>query len=64
MKDKFLSHVVEMLLVTRGLTVQKTKLKSDCNHLLREILDFNLKESDENKCHFVWACMFGLKIHG
>ncbi|GLJ18302.1 hypothetical protein SUGI_0323850 [Cryptomeria japonica] len=63
MRDRFLSQILEALLVTRGLIVQKTKLISDCNRLLRELLDCLLNESDENKRHFIWACISGLQIH-
>lgn len=64
MRDRLLSQVLEALLVIRGLIVQKTKLISDCNRLLRELLDSLLQESNENKRHFIRACVSGLQSHG
>mgnify|MGYP007067628665 CR=1 FL=1 len=63
MKDGLLSQVLESLLVVRSLVVQKTKLISDCGHLLKELLDGLLEESFENKRHFVYACITGLQAH-
>lgn len=48
----------------RGLIVQKTKLISDCNRLLKDLLDSLLLESNENKRQFVQACIGGLQVHG
>ncbi|KAF9624456.1 hypothetical protein IFM89_011464 [Coptis chinensis] len=59
-----LSEVLEALLVIRGLIVQKTKLISDCNKLLKDLLDGLLLESSENKQQFIRACVSGLQIHG
>lgn len=59
-----LSQVLESLLVIRGLIVQKTKLISDCNKLLKDLLDGLLVESRENKQQFIRACISGLQIHG
>lgn len=64
MRDKLLSEVLEALIVIRGLIVQKTKLISDCSRLLKDLLDSLLLESDENKKHFIQACIGGLLIHG
>eukprot|EP01018_Ginkgo_biloba_P024431 Gb_03145 [translate_table: standard] len=64
MRDGMLSQVLEALLVIRGLIVQKTKLISDCNRLLKELLDCLLLECYENKRHFIRACISGLQIHG
>ncbi|XP_020522820.1 auxin transport protein BIG [Amborella trichopoda] len=64
MRDELLSQVLEALLVIRGLVVQKTKLISDCNRLLKDLLDSLLLESSENKRHFIRACISGLQIHG
>ncbi|XP_024544363.1 auxin transport protein BIG [Selaginella moellendorffii] len=61
MKEDLLSQILEALLVIRGLVVQKTKLISDCGRLLRELLDNLLQESDDNKRHFVRACISGLQ---
>lgn len=44
--------------------MQKTKLISDCNRLLKDLLDSLLLESDENKRQFIRACISGLQIHG
>ncbi|XP_058115199.1 auxin transport protein BIG [Magnolia sinica] len=63
-RDELLSEVLEALLVIRGLIVQKTKLISDCNKLLKDLLDSLLLESSENKRHFIRACISGLQIHG
>lgn len=63
MRDQLLSEVLEALIVIRGLIVQKTKLISDCNRLLKDLLDSLLLESDENKCQFIQACICGLQIH-
>ncbi|EFJ36504.1 hypothetical protein SELMODRAFT_404572 [Selaginella moellendorffii] len=49
MKEDLLSQILEALLVIRGLVVQKTKLISDWT------------ESDDNKRHFVRACISGLQ---
>uniref|UniRef100_A0A6N2MZV9 Auxin transport protein BIG n=1 Tax=Salix viminalis TaxID=40686 RepID=A0A6N2MZV9_SALVM len=64
MRDNLLSDVLEALIVTRGLIVQKTKLISDCNRLLKDLLDSLLLESSENKRQFIRACICGLQIHG
>lgn len=64
MRDELLSEVLESLLVIRGLVVQKTKLISDCNRLLKELLDGLLLESTENKKQFIRACISGLQNHG
>lgn len=56
-----LSEVLEALLVIRGVIVQKTKLISDCNKLLKDILDGLLLESSKNKRHFMRACVSGLQ---
>lgn len=63
MRDQLLSEVLEALIVIRGLIVQKTKLISDCNRLLKDLLDSLLLESDENKRQFIQACICGLQIH-
>lgn len=44
--------------------MQKTKLISDCNRLLKDLLDGLLLESNENKRQFIQACISGLQIHG
>ncbi|KAL0377636.1 UNVERIFIED_CONTAM: Auxin transport protein BIG [Sesamum radiatum] len=44
MRDQLLSDVLEALIVIRGLIVQKTKLISDCNRLLKDLLDSLLLE--------------------
>lgn len=64
MRDNLLSEVLEALIVIRGLVVQKTKLISDCNRLLKDLLDSLLQESSENKRQFIRACICGLQIHG
>ncbi|XP_071733833.1 auxin transport protein BIG [Rutidosis leptorrhynchoides] len=64
MKEQLLSEVLEALIVIRGLIVQKTKLMSDCSRLLKDLLDSLLLESDENKKHFIQACIAGLQING
>ncbi|KAK9683093.1 hypothetical protein RND81_10G116300 [Saponaria officinalis] len=64
MRDNLLSEVLEALIVIRGLVVQKTKLISDCNKLLKDLLDSLLQESNENKRQFIRACICGLQIHG
>ncbi|GAV60100.1 ZZ domain-containing protein/E3_UbLigase_R4 domain-containing protein [Cephalotus follicularis] len=64
MRDNLLSEVLESLIVIRGLIVQKTKLISDCNRLLKDLLDSLLLESSENKRQFIRACICGLQIHG
>jgi pentatricopeptide repeat protein len=64
MRDELLSRVLEALLVIRGLIVQKTKLISGCNRLLRELLDSFLLESNKNKRLFIRACILGLQGHG
>lgn len=64
MRDDLLSEVLEALIVIRGLVVQKTKLISDCNRLLKDLLDSLLQESSENKRQFIRACICGLQIHG
>lgn len=64
MRDSLLSDVLEALIVIRGLIVQKTKLISDCNRLLKDLLDSLLHESSENKRQFIRACISGLQIHG
>ncbi|XXG55217.1 hypothetical protein AAC387_Pa03g2931 [Persea americana] len=63
-RDDLLSKVLEALLVIRGLIVQKTKLISDCNKLLKDLLDSLLLESSENKRQFIRACISGLQTHG
>jgi hypothetical protein len=62
-KDGLLSQVLESFLVVRSLVVQKTKLISDCGHLLKDLLDGLLEESFENKRHFIYACINGLQSH-
>lgn len=64
MRDDLLSAILEALLVIRGLIVQKTKLISDCNRLLKDLLDSLLLESSENKRQFIRACISGLQVHG
>ncbi|KAJ4833094.1 hypothetical protein Tsubulata_001074 [Turnera subulata] len=64
MRDNLLSDILEALIVIRGLIVQKTKLISDCNRLLKDLLDSLLLESSENKRQFIRACISGLQIHG
>ncbi|WOK95227.1 auxin transport protein BIG [Canna indica] len=64
MQDDLLSELLEALFVIRGLIVQKTKLISDCNRLLKELLDGLLLESTENKWKFIRACISGLQNHG
>lgn len=64
MRDNLLSEILEALIVIRGLIVQKTKLISDCNRLLKDLLDSLLLESSENKRQFICACICGLQIHG
>jgi E3 ubiquitin-protein ligase UBR4 len=64
MRNNLLSDVLEALIVIRGLIVQKTKLISDCNRLLKDLLDSLLLESSENKRQFIHACICGLQIHG
>ncbi|KAI3784947.1 hypothetical protein L1987_44055 [Smallanthus sonchifolius] len=64
MREQLLSEVLEALIVIRGLIVQKTKLISDCSRLLKDLLDSLLLESDENKKHFIQACIGGLLTHG
>jgi len=63
MRDDLLSEILEALIVIRGLIVQKTKLISDCNRLLKDLLDSLLLESSENKRQFIRACINGLEIH-
>jgi E3 ubiquitin-protein ligase UBR4 len=64
MRENLLSEILEALIVIRGLIVQKTKLISDCNRLLKDLLDSLLLESSENKRQFIKACINGLQIHG
>ncbi|KAF3945345.1 hypothetical protein CMV_028261 [Castanea mollissima] len=64
MQDNLLSEILEALIVIRGLIVQKTKLISDCNRLLKDLLDSLLLESSENRRQFIRACICGLQIHG
>ncbi|KAK6913403.1 LOW QUALITY PROTEIN: E3 ubiquitin ligase UBR4, C-terminal [Dillenia turbinata] len=64
MRENLLSQILEALIVTRGLIVQKTKLIGDCNRLLKDLLDSLLVESSENKRQFIRACIRGLQIHG
>lgn len=63
MKNELLSQVLEALLVIRGLIVQKTKLISDCNRLLKDLLDGLMLESTGNKRQFIHACICGLQNH-
>lgn len=63
MRDNLLSEVLEALIVIRRLIVQKTKLISDCNRLLKDLLNSLLLESSENKRQFIRACICGLQIH-
>lgn len=63
MRAELISQILEALLVIRGLILQKTKLISDCNRLLKELLDGLLLESSENKRLFTCACISGLQIH-
>ncbi|XP_047314774.1 auxin transport protein BIG [Impatiens glandulifera] len=64
MRDKLLSGVLEAFIVIRGLVVQKTKLISDSNLLLKNLLDGLTLESDGNKKQFIQACVSGLQTHG
>ena len=64
MQDNLLSEILESLIVIRGLIVQKTKFISDCNRLLKDLLDSLLLENSENKRQFIRACISGLQIHG
>ncbi|KAJ7974259.1 auxin transport protein (BIG) [Quillaja saponaria] len=64
MQDNLIFEILEALIVIRGLIVQKTKLISDCNRLLKDLLDSLLLESSENKRQFIRACVNGLQIHG
>ncbi|KAL3624091.1 hypothetical protein CASFOL_032907 [Castilleja foliolosa] len=64
MREQLLSDILEALIVIRGLIVQKTKLISDCNRLLKDLLDSLLLESNENKRQFIQACIGGLQTHG
>lgn len=64
MREQLLSEVLEALIVIRGLIVQKTKLISDCNRLLKDLLDSLLVESNEYKRQFIQACICGLQTHG
>lgn len=64
MREQLLSEVLEALIVIRGLIVQKTKLISDCNRLLKDLLDSLLLESSEYKRQFIQACICGLQTHG
>jgi E3 ubiquitin-protein ligase UBR4 len=63
MREQLLSEVLEALIVIRGLIVQKTKLISDCNRLLKDLLDSLLLESNRNKRKFIRACIAGLHTH-
>jgi E3 ubiquitin-protein ligase UBR4 len=63
MREDLLSEILEALIVIRGLIVQKTKLISDCNRLLKDLLDSLLLESTDNKRQFIRACINGLQIH-
>ncbi|KAI4346740.1 hypothetical protein L6164_007612 [Bauhinia variegata] len=63
MRDDLLSEILEALIVIRGLIVQKTKLISDCNQLLKDLLDSLLLESSENKWQLIRACINGLQFH-
>lgn len=63
MRDELLSEVLEAYLIIRGLVVQKTKLISDCNRLLKELLDGLVLESTDNKRQFIRACVAGLQKH-
>ncbi|XP_078439464.1 auxin transport protein (BIG) [Wolffia australiana] len=62
MRAELISQVLEALLVLRGLILQKTKLISDCNRLLKELID-GLLESSENKRLFIRACISALELH-
>lgn len=64
MQGNLLPELLEALIVIRGLIVQKTKLISDCNRRLKELLDSLLLEKSENKRQFIRACINGLQIHG
>ncbi|GAB2300127.1 hypothetical protein Dimus_038603 [Dionaea muscipula] len=64
MRDNLLAEILEALIVIRGLVVHKTKLISDCNRLLKDLLDSLLQESSDNKRQFIRACICGLQIHG
>ncbi|XP_059670492.1 auxin transport protein BIG [Cornus florida] len=64
MQEKLLSQVLEAFIVIRGLIVQRTKLISDCNKLLKDLLDGLMLESSENKRQFIRACISGLQKHG
>lgn len=63
MREQLLSEVLEALIVIRGLIVQKTKLISDCDRLLKDLLDGLLMESSRNKRKFIRACISGLHTH-
>ncbi|KAK4765976.1 hypothetical protein SAY87_007618 [Trapa incisa] len=64
MQGNLFPELLEALIVISGLIVQKTKLISDCNRLLKELLDSLLLENSENKRQFIHACINGLQIHG
>ncbi|KAF7129240.1 hypothetical protein RHSIM_Rhsim10G0100000 [Rhododendron simsii] len=57
-------HFLEAFIIIGGLIVQKAKLISDCNRLLKDLLDGLLLDSNENKRQFIQACISGLQIHG
>ncbi|KAJ1697807.1 hypothetical protein LUZ63_006319 [Rhynchospora breviuscula] len=63
MREELLSEVLEAFLIIQGLVVQKTKLISDCNRLLKELLDGLVLESTDNKWQFIRACVAGLQRH-
>nr|GEU34092.1 auxin transport protein BIG [Tanacetum cinerariifolium] len=63
MREQLLFEVLEALVIIRGLIMQKTKLISDCNRLLKDLLDSLLLKNAENKKHFIQACIGGLQIH-
>lgn len=64
MRDELLSEILEAFLIIRGLIVQKTKLISDCNRLLKDLLDSLLLENTGNKRQFIRACVSGLQNRG
>ncbi|KAJ0989688.1 hypothetical protein J5N97_008044 [Dioscorea zingiberensis] len=64
MRDELLSEILEAFLIIRGLIVQKTKLISDCNRLLKDLLDSLLLENTGNKRQFIRACISGLQNRG
>ncbi|KAF6169131.1 hypothetical protein GIB67_038628 [Kingdonia uniflora] len=64
MRDDLLFEVFEVLIVIRGLVLLKTKLISDCNRNLKDLLESLFLESSENKRQFIRAYISGLQIPG